>query len=135
MTWTYSGNPSSTNRDAVRFLVGDTDNTDQLVTDEEIAYMLAEEGSASMAAARVCRSLASKFARYMDQSVGDLNVSYSQRYRQYTELANRLESDGSSRVGVPYAGGISQANKDAITSDTDRVQPAIKIGVHDNPED
>lgn len=134
MTWTYSGNPSSTNRDAIRFLIGDTDNTDQLVTDEEIAYALAQEGSAYIAAARICRSVASKFARYMDQSVGDLSISYSQRYTQFTALADRLESDGSSRLGVPFAGGISVAAKEAVTDDSDRIQPAIKIGVQDNPE-
>ena len=131
MTWTYSGNPSGTNRDAIRFLIGDTDNTDQLTSDEEIAYALAEEGSVYIAAARVCRSLAAKYARSPDQSIGDLSISYSQRYKQFTELANKLEA--SARVGIPYAGGISQADKDAVTSDTDRIQPAIKVGVHDSP--
>lgn len=131
MTWTYSGDPSSTNRDAVRFLIGDTDNTSQLVTDEEIAYMLTQEGSTSSAAARVCRSLAAKYARFMDQSVGDLNISYSQRFKQFSEMAAKLESDASSRVGIPYAGGISQSDKDSRESDTDRVLPASKVGVHD----
>lgn len=129
--WTYSGDPSSTNRDAVRFLIGDTDNTSQLVTDEEIAYMLTQEGSTSSAAARVCRSLAAKYARFMDQSVGDLNISYSQRFKQFSEMAAKLESDASSRVGIPYAGGISQSDKDSRESDTDRVLPASKVGVHD----
>ena len=133
MTWTYSGNPSGTNRDAIRFMIGDTDNTDQLVTDEEIAYALAQEGNVYVSAARICRSLASRYARYMDQSLGDLSISYSQRYQQFTELANRLEFDGSSRVGIPYAGGISQSDKDTVDADTDRIQPAIKIGVHDDP--
>lgn len=131
MTWTYSGDPSSTSRDAVRFLIGDTDNTSQLVTDEEIAYMLTQEGSTSSAAARVCRSLAAKYARFMDQSVGDLNISYSQRFSQFSEMAAKLESDASSRVGIPYAGGISQTDKDSRESDTDRVLPASKVGVHD----
>lgn len=129
--WTYSGDPSSTSRDAVRFLIGDTDNTSQLVTDEEIAYMLTQEGSTSSAAARVCRSLAAKYARFMDQSVGDLNISYSQRFKQFSEMAAKLESDASSRVGIPYAGGISQSDKDSRESDTDRVLPASKVGVHD----
>ncbi len=133
MTWTYSGDPSSTNRDAVRFLVGDTDNTDQLVTDEEIAYALAQEGNAYNAAARMARGLASKFARHPDQSLGDLSISYSQRYKHFTELAKKLETEGSSRRGVPYAGGISKADKDTVSADSDRIQPAIRVGVHDSP--
>ena len=39
MAWTYSGDPSSSARDAIRFLVGDTDTNDQLVTNEEIAWV------------------------------------------------------------------------------------------------
>ena len=42
MTWTYSGNPSSTERDAVRFLVGDTDTNDQLLSNEEIDYLVTQ---------------------------------------------------------------------------------------------
>lgn len=133
MTWTYSGNPGATNRDAVRFLIGDTDNTAQLVTDEEIAYMLAQEGTSTSAAARICRSLAAKYARYMDQSVGDLSISYSQRYQQFSELAVKLESDAGSRVGIPYAGGISKTDKGSREMDTDRLLPSSRVGVHDYP--
>ena len=32
--WTYSGNPAASDKDAVRFLVGDTNTSDQLVSDE-----------------------------------------------------------------------------------------------------
>lgn len=134
MTWTYSGNPSLTSRDEVRFLVGDTDNTNQLATDEEISYALVKEGSSYLAAASVCFSLAAKYARYMDQSVGDLSISYSQRYQQFKELAKRLELSGSSQFGIPYAGGISQTDKETVAADADRLQPAIKIDVHDNTE-
>jgi len=46
MTWTYGGAPgtttSATRRDAVRLLVGDTDTTDQQITDEEIAFGLSQ---------------------------------------------------------------------------------------------
>jgi len=132
MTWTYSGNPSLTTRDAVRFLVGDTDNVNQLVTDEEIAYALAQEGSAYIAAALIARGLAGKFSKYVDQSVGDLSISYSQRVTQYNDLAKRLEAQGSSSLGIPFAGGISQADKTTREEDTDRVPTAAKVGVHDH---
>lgn len=133
MTWTYSGDPSSTNRDAVRFLIGDTDNTAQLLTDEEIAFLLTQEGSSTSAAARACRSLAARFAYLIDQSVGDLSISYSQRYKQFSELAAQLESTAGSRVGIPYAGGISQSDKDSRESDTDRLLPSSRVGIHDYP--
>ncbi len=132
MTWTYAGDPSANNRDEVRFLVGDTDTTDQLITDEEIAYAVAEESSNRGAAALVARAIAASFARRADRSVGDLKVSYKQRYDNYIALATSLESKAAVSDPVPFAGGISVSNKDALQDDTDRVKPSIARGLHDN---
>lgn len=40
--WSYSGNPSDSLRDAVRFLIRDTDEATAKVSDEEIAWLLAQ---------------------------------------------------------------------------------------------
>jgi ABC-type lipoprotein release transport system permease subunit len=133
MTWTYGGDPSANNRDHVRFLVGDTDTTDQLVTDEEIAFAVAQAGNAGFAAVIVARAVAASFARKSDRSVGDLSISYSQRFTQYQELAERLEREATFKSVSPYAGGISVADKEAVANNTDRVTPAMRVGVHDNP--
>ena len=95
MTWTYGGNPSSPPRDEVRFLVGDTDTTNQLLTDEEIAYLLAQwNNSAYIAASHGCDSLASKFAAKSDysKSVGDLSIStqFGQQSDRYRSLGATL---------------------------------------------
>lgn len=98
MTWTYSGNPGSSSRDAVRFLIGDTAGGDQLVSDEEIAYLLTEETTVRSAAGRACEAIAAAFGRNSDQSksVGDLSLSesWSQRATSYLTLADRLHSGG-----------------------------------------
>lgn len=133
MTWTYTGSPSTSSRDAVRFLMGDTDNTDPLVLDEEIAYALTLEASSQLAAARVAETLAAKFSRFADQSVGDLSISYSQRVQQLMGIAKQLRSAGAISSGMPYAGGVSKADKIVNESNTDRVQTASRIGVHNNP--
>ncbi len=39
MAWTYGGDPSANARDAIRFLIGDTDTNDQLLNDAEIAWI------------------------------------------------------------------------------------------------
>ena len=102
MTWTYSGTPNTSDRDAVRFMVGDTDTADQLITDEEIAYLLAEEGTPGLAAARAAEAIAAKFARKSDysKSVGDLSLSesWSQRAATFLALAARLQQSGQSRI-------------------------------------
>lgn len=125
MTWTYGGDPSANSRDAVRFLIGDTDTTDQQISDEEIAYLLSTEGSdVNRAAARAVRSIMAKYARLVDKSVGDLRVSYSQRLAAYKELASELEDRATRRAGAAvFAGGISQSQKDTIYEDSDRVGP------------
>lgn len=128
MTWSYSGDPSSSNQDAVRFAIGDTDSTDQLMTDEEIAYLLT--GSTVTAASiAACEALAAKFARQVDRSVGNLSLSSSQRAKQFTELAATLRR----RTGYlarPYAGGISVADKETRDLDTDRVKPVFSRSQH-----
>lgn len=129
MTWTYDNSPGTVARDEVRFLVGDTDTTDQLVTDEEIAYAIAEEGSGKLAAAAICEAIAAKFARQADEAVGDLKLSKSQRSKAYAERAAQLRSR-QAVLAMPWAGGLSVTGKADLEADTDRVAPAIKLGVH-----
>ena len=63
MTWTYSGDPSTTSRDAVRYRSGLTDKDDQLVSDEEIAYVLAESaGDVVTATVSILDALAVRFS-------------------------------------------------------------------------
>lgn len=131
MTWTYAGDPSMSDRDAVRFLVGDTDTDDQLVTDEEIAWQLTEEADVYGAASTVAFAIAGRFARKADKSVGDLRVSFSQQVQQYRELAITLRQRQGQSLAEPYAGGISISGKRTVENDTDRVRPAAAIGVHD----
>ena len=134
MTWTYSGNPASTARDEVRFLSGDTDTTDQQVTDEEIAWALSENSSnAYTAASVIAYAISAKFARKADKSVGDLSLSYSQLSKQYAELGARLRSQGAFRGITPYSGGISTSDKDTQNADTDYDKPSFTRKLMDAP--
>jgi hypothetical protein len=131
MTWTYGGDPSASDRDEVRFLVGDTDTTEQLVTNEEIAYAILKSSNNQLAAACIANALAAKFARKADKSVGDLSITYSQQAKQFRELAAQLMKDGSISGAMPYASGISVSGKDTVEEDTDRVQPSFRRGQFD----
>jgi hypothetical protein len=99
MAWTYSGDPASSVKDQVRFLVGDTDSTDQLLQDAEILYVITEAGSSVYQAAHdAAYAIASKFSRMAtSKSVGDLSLSYSDRAKAYFELANELLELGARR--------------------------------------
>jgi hypothetical protein len=114
VTWSYSGNPASSDTDAVRFLVGDTDTTDQLISNEEINYTLSVYNEPAFAAIAAARSIAAKFARQSDQSrsVGDLSLSesFSQKSQQYQHLADHLSGLANSAALPP----IPVANANAL---------------------
>ncbi len=115
----------------MRFLIGDTDTSDQQLSDEEIAYLLTEYSAARRAALEAARSLQAKYARLCDQRTGDISISYSQRRDSYAALVRDLQRG---MLGTPYAGGISQADKDSDEDDSDRVNPAFSVEMMDNPD-
>jgi len=130
MSWTYSGDPSSNDRDQVRFLIGDTLTADQLLSDEEIAWALTQ-GSVYNASAISARAIAATFSRMADKTVDDLSIKYSQKSKQYADLAVSLESKDSHKSLGVYGGGISVADKESNEQNTDRVSPSFKKGMTD----
>jgi hypothetical protein len=136
MTWTYT-NPSTSNRDAVRFLLGDTNTADQRVTDEEIAFALTQAGNDIYAAAAICaRALSGKYATLVDTTVETVSVKYSQMRDAFATLAVRLEAQGkryTGALGIAVAGGISLSEMTEVRSDPDRVPTAFNMGQFDNP--
>lgn len=134
MTWTYSGNPSASSRDEVRFLIGDTATSDQQVTDEEITYAVTATGDARQAAIRLCLALSAKYARLTDTVVDDVQVRYSQRSQQYRDLATALAASPTATGGVavgPWAGSLSQDWQDTVDADDDLIPAAFRVGMHD----
>jgi hypothetical protein len=94
VTWTYS-DPAGDRKDEVRLLVGDTDTTDQMVSDEEIDYVLTQyvpdDGRpAWLAGAHTCDIIAAKFGRQMQQSIGSLSRQAQMKFDHYRTLATDL---------------------------------------------
>jgi hypothetical protein len=133
----YTGNPGSSDIDKVRFLLGDTDETSEQLTDDEITWMLTEETDAYAAASLGASALAAKYARLADRDVGDLSIKYSQLSKNFSALAKQLENQGATSAAgfKPYCGGISISDKDSQKADADRVPPSFRIGIHDQDED
>lgn len=134
MTWSYTINDLATSaKDQVRFLIGDTLSTDPQLQDEEINLAISRRTSIAGACAECCRSLAAKFARSVDMSAGSSKTSYSQLAKAYTIKTNEFEMQAASGGGgLPYAGGISIADKLNQEANEDRVQPQFQVGMDDN---
>jgi hypothetical protein len=120
MTFTYSGNPGASALDEVRFLIQDTDTSDQLLSNEEINYLLASyDGDAFGAAIAAMTSLIGQAARVQEESktVGDLSLSVKSgaRLQQWEMLLKRLQAERFRRFpGAPVV------NANSLLSTVDR---------------
>ncbi len=129
--FTYSNDPANTPRDAVRLLIGDTDDADPLLSDDEVAFYLSEANSNTYrAASEACKGIAAKLSRRPDHAVGRVIVSYQQRAADFLKLAEVLRQKFLQSTVAPYAGGISIATKDAQEADSDRVPPFFTRTLH-----
>ena len=108
---TYSGNPSSSQRDQVRFLLQDT--SPEQLTDAEIDHLLAQWADAYQAARNGALVLSARYAESAGQSksIGDISLSEaaSAKAEGYALLADQLAA-----AGVRNAGVTIYTNPDAI---------------------
>lgn len=75
MSFSYSGDPSASRLDAVRFLCRDIDVATYIVEDEEITWTLTQEDGVYSAAAAIADSIALKYSAQGDVKFGPSEVS------------------------------------------------------------
>ena len=130
MSWTYSGDPSSSSIDQVRFLLGDTDSTDKLtLSNEEITWLISEwDNNLYFAAAAGAEQLAGQFAREVTYASDGVTYTGTELQQKYLQLATqlRVEYKRKGRLGLPYDGSNDPAYQD-WRSRTEE----IGIGMHD----
>lgn len=144
MSWSYSPSDLNTTTasgrlNTVRLLVGDTDSADPLAQNEEVLFALSQTGNnVYYAAVWICRTIAAKFSRMVTTTLdGALSANYSDKAKQYNQLAVQIEAQGKKTSGKALgisAGGISVAAMGVANSDPDRVKPAFGVRQFDNTE-
>ena len=93
----------SSNRDRVRMLIGDTDESDPLIPDDQIAELLTQRTvldssggtlgvNVHAAAADAAGAISAKFARQFDFSEDGQNFRAAQRVAHYRELEKSLRA-------------------------------------------
>lgn len=135
MTWSYSGDPSSSDMDNVRFLIGDTITADQLLQNEEILSVLAGQPNPILAAAIAARAIAAKFSRLTNVRVGKTQIWANEKAEAYLALAKKLEDEDAKAAKfrtIPYAGGISISDKQIDEDDPDREIPFFERDLFEN---
>ena len=139
MAWSYDtrllGTDTADRRlNSVRILIGDTDQLDQQITNEEIQFSLSQNNdNIYQSAAFSARTIAAKYARQVNQEIdGTLKADYSDRRIHYMALAEALESQAikSNELSVS-AGGINSFVVDNVENNSRRVKPRFKTGQFD----
>ena len=116
----------SLDRDKVRFLVGDTDNDNPMLSDNEVGFALSENNNdIYMSAAYLCEALAAGFARDVNYRFSTLWLNAGDAYEHFTRRAQQLRRDADSATGQPIF---------TMGEGTDEDAPEIFwYGMHDNP--
>jgi hypothetical protein len=106
----YSGDPASSDKDTVRFLIRDIGPTNFDYSDEEICFLLDTEGNYWNAAALLCDQLAivKSGGGLASKSVGGLSESYSQGSLQFYQEQGKLYRARGSGTQGPSAACVPQ---------------------------
>lgn len=125
LVWNYSGDPSNSDKDAVRFLIGDTDKSDQQLQDAEIQWILSQTQSTYEAAITAVDQIIAGYSRQVSRTVGSLSIQAQTRAEQYRALRADLQDRMASLQPV--------ADVFFGSEDSDEGR-AFEMGMHDNPE-
>jgi len=133
MAFTYV-DTVSTNRDKVRFLIGDTISAEAHYTDDEIAFLLSTHTTVFDAAIAAAELLAGRYAHRSNysRSVGDLSISesFGTSAAEFRELARTLRAQRDDlfppSIKVNAQAIIATANKKVETYKSD-----FYTGIHD----
>ena len=133
MACTYV-DPTSGDRDKVRFLIQDTDSTDVHLQDAEITYLLSTWVNVYDAAIAAAEIISGQYAHKTNysRSIGDLSISesYATSAAEFRTLADRLRAQKNElyppTVKVNAASLISTAERTQTVFNTD-----FRTGIHD----
>ena len=135
MTFEYEG-PQASDKDAVRFLLGDTNEAAAMVSDEEINWMISKwkpvYNTVEYVAAAIAETLAARYVREANYSADGVSVSLANLGNQFRELAASLRQQHKNLLagGQPDVGGISPGEQ----TDPEIAPFDFGTGMHDNPE-
>ena len=135
MSFSYDS-PGDSDKDTVRFLLQDTNQTEAFLTDEEIQYAINQwlpiYGSLSYVAASLADTISGRYAREASYSADGVSISLGPVGEQYRALAALLREQHKSLLvgGLPDAGGITPGEQlDHLTRNF-----SFGTGMHDDIE-
>lgn len=92
-TYTYDDTEVK-DKDKLRGIIGDTDSSDWLFSDEALVAKIASENSIKGAAIALIKNLISKYSRSVNRSNGKISRQLSDIVKNYRTLLNQLLIEG-----------------------------------------
>ena len=88
MAWSYTGNPASNDIDRLRFLIGDTVESDPILQDEELQFLITEHGANEVSLRyNAFTTVATVFAREIKRSLGPQSEDPTERLKFFRDQA------------------------------------------------
>ena len=109
----YTGNPSTNPVDALRLEIGDTDEDNSILTDNDYIYFINKNPDSFRKQWQAAAQAALfKLARYTRERAGQIEVDGSAAYRQYAQaLKDKITNPAYSDVHpISFFGGVDRAN-------------------------
>lgn len=117
MGWSYSGNPGANELDKYRFLISDTDVTNQILQDEEINYILTTYNNHNARMYMLFDAVVNIFSKDVKKSLGPQSEDPTGKQKYFQDkLEYYKKINAASGLSVPT---YSSAN-------------SFKKGMHDN---
>jgi hypothetical protein len=129
MAFTYDDS-LPTDKDKVRFLVGDTNEATAALSNKEVEYCVTLGGSNLLrACAWACDSIANKLARNATTRVRGQETEIQNAYAAYRKLAQdfRDKAKGSSS----FFALLTKTDLEIWREDSDLIPPTFYMGMHD----
>lgn len=134
MTFSYDAQNLANELNKIRLYIGDVDEDDVLLADEEIALVQADSTTFLRRCASCCRLISVKLARRVDMKLSTFTESAAVLYERYLKMTAHYEAQ--SGLNHPWSGSIYVDDKDATEEDYDDgvlVKPKFKRGKMNNP--
>ena len=93
MSWSYSGDPQNSRLDECRFLLGDTNEAEAILQDEEIMYIISSVGdNDNKLKYELFRQASTIFSRAIKRYLGPQSEDPTERLRYYREQMEMYKS-------------------------------------------
>lgn len=130
--FSYGNDPATSDRDAVRFLVGDTNAARPLLDDREVDWAISQHPNQNLAAASLADHLYGFFASKGDFKVGPVNKSYSKVAELFKAKAEQLRAEAC-KGAIPSFPATKVSTKQVLIDNQDLAESNFSVGLTDNP--